>query len=395
MAFYHRGMTIEFNAYTKRLRIDGQEVSLPSGSPEWDAGGESSLVNILRAQQLAETFIDFEKRDSIRNEHTAILSQGCSRWNEWRREFSEIRPFLYDSVLDDANLDDFNLANANMIGAKLRRAKLRAANLHEANLGGADLSDAHLECANLCRTDLYKTKLIGAFLNSANLQGTQLAQTDFSGATLDHCTVYGLSAWDLTTDKDTKQKELVVLVQGIPAVTVDSLELSQFIYLLLNNQRIQKVIDTLTNKVVLLLGRFTPSRKKVLDTLREELRHHDYVPVLFDFDIPSGRDISETVGLLARMSRFVIADLTEPSSIPKELESFVPNIAVPIQPLLESTQAEYSMFKDYWKYDWVLPVYRYESCESLVAGLTDWVLAPAENKIVSLNARRPAYRGDS
>jgi hypothetical protein len=63
------------------------------------------------------------------------------------------------------------------------------------------------------------------------------------------------------------------------------------------------------------------------------------------------------------MARFTIADLTNPSSIPKELEAIVPNLAVPVQPLLEGSSRPYAMFKDYWKYEWVLPVYRYEGLE--------------------------------
>ena len=60
------------------------------------------------------------------------------------------------------------------------------------------------------------------------------------------------------------------------------------------------------------------------------------------------------------MARFIIADLTDPSSIPKELEAIVPHLAVPVQPLLEGSSRPYAMFKDYWKYDWVLQIYRYE-----------------------------------
>jgi hypothetical protein len=71
---------------------------------------------------------------------------------------------------------------------------------------------------------------------------------------------------------------------------------------------------------------------------------------LFDFSVPSTRDITETVSLLARMARFIIADLTDPSSIPKELEAIVPQLAVPVQPLLEGAARPYAMFKDYWKY---------------------------------------------
>jgi hypothetical protein len=150
---------------------------------------------------------------------------------------------------------------------------------------------------------------------------------------------------------------------------------------MLHNEKLQRVIDTITSKVVLILGRFTPERKTVLDAIREELRNRHYVPILFDFDVPAGRDITETVSLLAR---FIIADLTEPSSIQKELEAVVPHLAVPVQPLLGEGERPYSMFKDYWKYDWVLPVHRYDGLNSLLTTLADKVIAPAETKTTEL-----------
>jgi hypothetical protein len=139
---------------------------------------------------------------------------------------------------------------------------------------------------------------------------------------------------------------------------------------------------------VLILGRFTPERKAVLGAPREELRQRNYLPILFDFDVPATRDITETVSLLARMVRFIIADLTDPSSIPKELEAIVPSLAVPVQPLLEGSSRPYAMFKDYWKYEWVLPVYRYEGLERLLATLAEMVIAPAEAKVKALEERR-------
>ena len=135
-------------------------------------------------------------------------------------------------------------------------------------------------------------------------------------------------------------------------------------------------------------GSLHDERKAVLDALREELRKRDYLPILFDFDVPATRDITETVSLLARMARFIIADLTDPSSIPKELEAIVPHLAVPVQPLLEGSSRPYAMFKDYWKYDWVLPVYRYEGLEPLLATLAEKVIAPAEGKVKALQERR-------
>ena len=76
-------------------------------------------------------------------------------------------------------------------------------------------------------------------------------------------------------------------------LVVDDLELAQFLYLLTCREKLRNVIDTLTSKVVLLLGRFKPERKAVLDSLREALRIHGYVPVLFDFARPESKDTTE------------------------------------------------------------------------------------------------------
>jgi hypothetical protein len=64
------------------------------------------------------------------------------------------------------------------------------------------------------------------------------------------------------------------------------------------------------------------------------------------------------------------------------------DLAVPVQPLLEGSSRPYAMFKDYWKYEWVLPVYRYEGLEPLLATLAEKVIAPAEGKVRALQERR-------
>jgi len=87
---------------------------------------------------------------------------------------------------------------------------------------------------------------------------------------------------------------------------------AQFIYLLLNNEKIRSVIDSITSKVVVILGRFTPERKAILDAIRDELRKRDYLPALFDFEKPASKDLTGTISTLANMARFIIADLTDP-----------------------------------------------------------------------------------
>ena len=112
---------------------------------------------------------------------------------------------------------------------------------------------------------------------------------------------------------------------------------------------------------MLILGRFTPERKIVLEEVKAWLHAHDYVPVIFDFDRPASRDFTETVVTLAHMARFIVADLTDPASIPKELEAIVPRLAVPVQPVIQRQAVVYSMFQDYWKYDWVLQPWQYKT----------------------------------
>src|SRR5205809_2232623 len=133
-------------------------------------------------------------------------------------------------------------------------------------------------------------------------------------ATLTGCSIFGISAWGVEVE-GAIQDSLVITPANEPTITVDNLEVAQFIYLILNNKKIRDVIDTITSKVVLILGRFTLERKAVLDAIREELRKRDYLPILFDFEKPRGRDTDETITLLARMARFVIADISEAKSV--------------------------------------------------------------------------------
>jgi hypothetical protein len=59
-----------------------------------------------------------------------------------------------------------------------------------------------------------------------------------------------------------------------------------------------------------------------------------------------------------------------------------------MDPLTIFPSRSYAMLRDYWKYDWVLPVYRYKGLEPLLASLAEKVIAPAEEKVKSLEHRR-------
>ena len=174
---------------------------------------------------------------------------------------------------------------------------------------------------------------------------------------------------------------MCVSPEGAPAVTVDNINLAQLIYLLLNNKNLRDVIDTITSKAVLILGRFTEERKNVLYAIRNVLREqHGLLPILFDFAPSTHRNLTETVQLLASMCRFVIADLTDACSIPQELSHIVRNFpSVPVQPIILASQREYGMFEHWRQFRSVLPEYRYADPKHLLENFDTAVIRPVEN----------------
>ena len=376
-------------------------------------------------------------------EHLAKLRLGTDAWNNWVEKLDLIPDLsgarLANSDLRNANLKDAQLHKADLRGTDLSRATLRAADLTEAklqgatlrrvslsgatlhraklgggrtelsvsNLRGADLSYADLRDSNLDRSDFRDANLTGAKLSGAYLGGANLSRANFTDAVLKDANlqyivavgtrftradlsgsaVYGISAWDLVLD-GAIQSNLRITPDADPTIQVDNLEVAQLIYLLLNNQRIRQVIDTITSKVVLILGRFTPERKFILDALRTELRKYDLLPVLFDFDKPSSQSREETIATLAHLSRFVIADITDAKSVLQEVRSIAPNSpSLVVQPIVLASQEEPGMWDFYRNSRSVLQPVRYTSGKELLHGLYDKVISPAEAAAKQLTPR--------
>ena len=141
-----------------------------------------------------------------------------------------------------------------------------------------------------------------------------MVETDLANADLTGCSIYGISAWRLKLSEGTKQHDLVITPEDEPEVTADDLEVAQFLYLVLHSEKLRRTIDSITSKVVLILGRFPPERKAVgLDDMRDGCAQTDlgYVSVLSTSSHREARRRSDRL-MLARMARFVIADRPMP-----------------------------------------------------------------------------------
>ncbi len=272
------------------------------------------------------------------------------------------------AILNDAKLSGSDLREANLEKTRLTGVDLSGANLSGLNLSRLNLSKADFVNSNLGCADLMKSNLCGANLSGADLQLATLVESNLNKANLSGCKIYGASVWnaDMT---GSIQKDLVITRDNEPIITVDSLEFAQFIYLLLNNKKIRDAINIVANKVVLILGRFTEPRMAVLKEVKDKLRSMNYLPVLFDFEKPNDRDFTETIRTLAHLSKFIIADISSPKSVPQELQAIVPDLHVPVIPIIKKGQKPWGMFSDQRKHLWVLKVHKYRVVTELLEAL--------------------------
>lgn len=341
-------------------------------------------------------------------EQINILRQGAAAWNAWRDANPHIRPELrqmdfekeirlgtglYDlpdlsgfdfsggdlsgivwrnSIVDRCNFDDCRLDSSDLYFSNFLECTFCSTSMRVTRIGSASFEDCVFENADLAYCTAEETSFKGSRISGSSLNHVQLVKADLSNVILYDTSVYGISAWDLELER-AKQSDLLIVDDG-PTLVIDSIELAQFVGLLLKSSKIRNVIDTLVSKVVLILGRFSPGRKPTLHRIRNLLRDRGYVPIIFDFEGPESRDLTETIRTIAHVSRFVIVDLTDPSSVPHELQAVVPDLpSVPFQPLILAGRNPYGMFENLQRYPWVMNLHEYDS-----ANLEDIVVRSVE-----------------
>ena len=322
------------------------------------------------------------------DKHLNILRQGRDVWNEWVKtaykdvqpitlradkvlrltkvvhipfmnvdlsktdltEFSELKGFDFRKI----DFTNCNLRGIDFTGSQFRKANFTSADLRDtkfdncnceltnfihSNLNNSSFKKANLQGTNLSDTSLYKTNFKNAKLAGSRLMWAKIIETNFSNADLSNCRVYGASIWNIELEKAI-QSNIIITKRDEFDISVDNLEIAQFLYLIISNSKIKSVIETLTSKIVLILGRFTPERKLVLNRLKEELATLNYVPVIFDFQKPSSKDFIEPILTIAQLARFIIADFSDPKIVLEEIPIIARNTSTVIIPILQSEQRE-------------------------------------------------------
>ena len=350
----------------------------------------------------------------------ALQSRTARAWNQWRKAHPTLRPDLRGLDLSRVgdgvvlNLGEIDLSRARLARARfgplhswelrLQRADLRHADLSGADCSRSDLRRANLESARLVCTNLTLCNAQRAIFRRANLSHAVLNASYLEGADFRGAKVTGLSTWDVHLDANTKQDGLVLEELGDfledlvddtdagkkPLVVghLDRIEAAYLLNLTRNSAKLKTVIDAMTRNLVLLLGNFGPRRKSVLKSVGNKLVELGYMPVIFDFKPPDDRDLIEAVAVLAGLSCFVIADLTQPESTPLEAMLIVPHLGVPFATIIQKGHEPFSMFGPLQKYGWALPTWTYRNKDHLVRRLKVAVVDPCERIRRKLRNRR-------
>jgi uncharacterized protein YjbI with pentapeptide repeats len=381
-------------------------------------GDEENSITDLLAQPKSFS----GKREHLRRFVDSLGEQDQKSWNQWRKKYPNVRPDLRGLDLTIQNIRGINLHRMNLGWARLEGAQLQALTSWEVNFADADLRWANLDGADLSlsvfdRANLQYSRFIKAILTDvsarkadfrhANLSHAVLNGAHLEGAKLRGARVVGISTWEIEVDGDTDQRELILeelgdfiedwvdeTDQGYKERVigrVDHLEAVQLLYLLRNKHKLKTVIDAVTSNLVLILGNFSEERMKILRSVEMKLAQLRYAPVIFDFEMPSDRDLIETVSLLANLSCFLIVDLTEPASTPLETMLIAPQIGVPLAPIIQKGERPFSLFNSLQaKYWWVLPTWTYRNEKNLINNLETEIVDKCEKKRKLLRRRRHA-----
>lgn len=337
--------------------------------------------------------------------HLQTLKQGREAWNRWKDTTIERPDFkgfdLSGMNLSGYHLDQSDFTEADMTGCNLNDAWLTWCIFIRTKLTGATIissaresfnGDKRLLGVNLRWSSFAESQLQDVNMAGATLEAASFFDCDFSGANISGADIYGVSAWGNTFDDRSDQRDLVLSKWGEDIITIDDLGLAQFIYLLLTNGGVRGAINGLNTKIVLILGSFAKEDKVILDKLKGELRLLNYVPMLYDFDQPNQRNHTETVATIAFLAKFIIADLTNPRSLPNELATLIPTLrSVPFITIIRNNQKPFGMFQDFLDLIHVAAPIRYK-CEDSFSQLAQTINTTASHTIDLIKERRTRVR---
>lgn len=199
-------------------------------------------------------------------EYLNKLKNSIKEWNKWRVENPKISPSLRNidfasefpnknEIYDLPSFEGGNFSNIDLHGASLRNGFFINCSFDGSRINFADLVDGYFQsCSfrNVCMcvtkigsatfnncifedSDLSycsaeETSFMGSEFINTKLENVSFVSNNFTDTKLIGCSVYGISSWDLNLENSTQQN-LIITKEDQPIITVDNIELAQFLYL--------------------------------------------------------------------------------------------------------------------------------------------------------------------
>lgn len=308
---------------------------------------------------------------------------------------------LSNSSIQNTTFESCNFSDAIFQGSKLERVafincEISKVNFDRSEIIACDFSRSYVahssffattiyfsdfKSSNLSRCRFKSSKILDCSFAGANLSGVSIINTilgnvDLSYARLVHaivydsellsCRIFGSSVWKCDI-KNTKQHNIIITPKSDVCVYVDDIESAQAIFMFLSNHKIRGLIDASAKNLCLVLGRFSLERMPILVKIKNRINELGRVGVIFDFEKPSSRNLTETITLLAHLANVVIVDISDPSSVPHELMATIPKLpSVRFVLIQDISSTSYAMVEDLHCYPWVENTFLYSSHDELI-----------------------------
>lgn len=280
---------------------------------------------------------------------------------------------LFEADMFHVDLTKADIRNANLRQAHLAGSCLEEADIHGANFDNAFLNRVNLRESNLSRVNLFQADVRDADLSGANLDMARFVQTDLRGANVTGCSVRGVTV-DHVQLEQAIESTLLLTEPGEPIIAVDSLEIAPFVWMLLENASVSRLIEQMKTRIILILGNFDEHHQNHLAMLKEAIREQHYVSLYIDIETlaretQEHQKLKTTMRTLAYFSRIILVDITNGENLLTYLTELVSELTVPVQPLLEVSQEHKNTLMNREHLSEILPLYEYGSVADMQARL--------------------------
>lgn len=333
----------------------------------------------------------------------SIEKSDRSIWDNWKNTQANFSPFygvnfndiingpIYKYDFSGLQFDNCHFMDLQFVGCNFERSIFKNCQIKGSK---SSFRNSILKHASFNQVTFSEVGFSGSILTNCifkhcileklDLYGASLINSEFYDSSIIDCDIFGANIWSIKTE-NTVQRDLKMPYKeqkndsDKEQITIDDIELGNIVYLLAVNSNFTKFIDQSKSSFVLVLGRFGENITR-LNSIKKKLREEKFSPIVFDFKSPNTLDLIEVIILLSLLSKFIIVDLSEPRSVPAELQSILSTLMIPVVPILYKRSTVYGTYSFTNRYKWVLPVLVFDDIKDVLSIFRKAIIDPA-NKV--------------